>query len=162
VRTALFLASIAVGAVLALVGSEPYWGVAVAALLTFPLAAAAAVRDRQGAAPLLPALLAGLAGGVLIALALRLALVAPGWVSETDADCGGPSTGTQQVVLWAGAALLAASSLPIGAILVAVQRRIGRSRGEWAAGPTAPLSAYPLAVAAAGLALIAASFVTNC
>jgi hypothetical protein len=163
VSRALLAATIAVGAVLALLGTEPLWSVAIAALLTFPVAAALALRGTDGAAaPLLPALLAGLAGGVLIALALRLAFAAPDWLSETNADCGAASTGTQQVVLWGAAVVLAASSLPIGVILVRVRAGLGRGDRGPAAGAGSPLSAYPVAVAAAGVALIACLFVTTC
>ncbi len=110
---ALYAVSIAAGAVLGTLGSEPLWGVAIAALLLFPVATGAALRERRDdGAPLVPALLAGLAGGVLVALALRLALAAPDWLNETHADCGGASTGTQQAVLWAAAVVFAASSLP--------------------------------------------------
>ena len=153
----LFAASTAAGAVLGLLGAEPLWGVAIGALLVFPLATGAALRERGASSPpLIATLLAGLAGGVLIALALRLAVAAPGWLNETQADCGGPSTGTQQAVLWASAVVFAASSLPIGVILAALGRRLAKGDGG------VPLAAYPVAVAAAGVALVAAAFVTNC
>ena len=112
--------------------------------------------------PLGLALLGALAGGVLIALALRLAIDAPDWRSPTCADSGGTGTGTQQLVLWAAAVIFVVSALPLGATLLALGARLTARAGDAADRLQAPLSAYPVAVAASSLALIAAGFVTNC
>ncbi len=158
-RIALFALAAAVGVALALLGSEPLWLPAVAALLVFPVAAnAAAGRSRRRRpAPLLPAALTALAGGLLTALALRLALDAPGWLSATAADCGAPSTGTQQLVLWSASVVFFLAAFPIALTTL----RVGTSLRP-GAHTDAELSLYPIAVALAGLALIAAAFVTTC
>lgn len=161
-RMAPFALAAAVGVVLALLGSEPLWLPAVAALLIFPVAAnaaAARLRSSQPAA-LLPATLTALTGGLLTALALRLALAAPGWLSATAADCGAPSTGTQQLVLWTSSVVFFLAAFPVA---VATLRIGGGLRaGDHAEAEPPPLSLYPVAVALAGLALIAAGFVTTC
>jgi hypothetical protein len=163
-----FAAAVACGIVIGLLGSKPLWGAAVAALLLFPVACGVALRsprtEREGRpasrAPLGAVLVAGVAGGLLTILAIRLAIDAPDWINATSADCGGASTSTQRLVLWTGTMLFLLSTLPVVAALVALGRGLG------AAGPSvasrAPLSFFPIAVAASGLALIAASYVTNC
>lgn len=150
---------------MAVLGSEPIWIAAVVALIIFPLAAAAADRrSRPGRrlrqAPLVPALATALAGGLLIALLARLALAAPGWLSESSADCGGPSTGVQQLVLWSSALVFVVAATPVGITLVEIAARLREGRSEESS--PVPLVLYPLAVAASGLALIAAGYVTNC
>lgn len=162
-RRVLYFAAIAVGVVLALLGEEPLWFVAVAAVLAFPVATGLALQERAGrGAPLGLALLGALAGGVLGALALRLAIAAPDWRSPTCADSGGTSTGTQQLVLWAAAVIFVISALPLGATLAALGARLTARAGDATERLQAPLSAYPVAVAASSLALIGAGFVTTC
>lgn len=161
-RTALYAAAIGAGALVAQLGDEPIWIVAVLALLAFPVAAAAAVgtRSENRGAALLPALATALSGGVLAGLLIRLAVAAPDWVDGATTDCGGASTGTQQLVLWAAALILVLALLPVGAMLVGVGSRIA-GRGPQRAS-RGPLALYPLAVAASGVALIGASIVTSC
>ena len=161
-RTALYAAAIVAGALIAQLGDEPVWIVAVIALLAFPVAAAAAVGPEAGrrSTPLLPALAAALTGGVLAGLLIRLAVAAPDWVDGATADCGGASTGTQQLVLWAAALILVLALLPVVAMLMGLGARIA-GRGPQLAS-RGPLTLYPLAVAASGLALIGASIVTSC
>ena len=93
-------------------------------------------------------------------LAIRLAIDAPDWLNPTSADCGGASTGSQQLVLWSGALLFILSALYMAASLVVVGRSLGD--GATQVGSRSPLNFFPIAVAASGLALVAASFVTNC
>jgi len=159
----LFALAALAGAILALLGSEPLWLPAIAALLVFPFAASAAVRHAradEGRAPLLPATLTAFAGGLLTALALRLAADAPGWLSATAADCGGPSTGVQQLVLWTATLIFLVAALPVAATTLDIGRRVGHTGP--ADAPSPPLALYPVAVALSGLALVAASFVTTC
>ena len=162
-RKLLYVAAIAAGVVLALGGEEPHWPVALAALLIFPVAAGLALRKDSGrTSPLGLALPAGSAGGALTALALRVAAEAPDWVSATSADCGGAGTGTQQLVAWAAAVIFVLSALPVAASLVALGHRLGRRAGDPPGRLQAPLSAFPIAVAASGLALVVAGYVTAC
>jgi hypothetical protein len=154
-----------VGVVAALLGDEPLWLPAVAALLAFPIAAAVADRESKAGshlrtAPALPAAVTALTGGFLTALALRLALNAPGWLSTTAADCGGASTGVQQLVLWGGAVVFFLAAFPIAATTFTIGRRFRPSADAEPASP--PLALYPVAVALSGLALIAAGYVTTC
>jgi hypothetical protein len=160
-RRALFAIATGIGVYLALRGERPSWVIAVAALLIFPLAVGAAGRagGAEGRAPLPAALVVGLSGGMLAALGLRLAVLAPDWLNEGAVDCGGASTGAQQVVLWSGAVIFAVSALPVAASLYATWRLLGGGGGT---RPTAPLNLYPLAVGASSLALVGASFVTGC
>jgi hypothetical protein len=162
VLTALYAAAIGLGAALAQVGDEPIWILAVVALLAFPIAAAAATRGELGRAriPLAAGLGTALSGGVLAGLLVRLAVLAPDWVDAGAADCGAPSTGTQQLVLWAAAVIFVLAILPIAAMLVGVGSRMSGGGREIASRGS--LTLYPLAVAASGLALIGASFVTTC
>lgn len=163
-RRATFAAAVVLGLVIALLGSQPLWGAAVAALLLFPIACAAALgprgqgRGRSGA-PFLATLLAGVAGGLLATLALRLAFDAPDWVNPTSADCGGPSTAVQQLVVWAGAVIFAASAAPVAVSLATIARGLG---ARATTVTTTPLTFFPLAVAASAVALVGASFITNC
>lgn len=159
-RLALFAIAAAAGIAVALAGSEPLWLPAVAALLIFPLAANAAAGQAEAAAALLPAALTALTGGLLTALALRLALAAPGWLSATAADCGAPSTGTQQLVLWTASLVFLLAAFPIAVMTLRIAARL--RPGDRAGTAAPPLALYPVAVALAGLALIAAGFVTTC
>ncbi|MBA2523976.1 MAG: hypothetical protein H0V25_11715 [Solirubrobacterales bacterium] len=165
-RIVIYAAAIIIGVAIGLAGSEPLWVPAVAALLSFPFAAAAAARPRRYGggrgrhAPMLPASVTALTGALLAALALRLAVDAPSWLSGPAADCGAPSTSTQQVVLWAAAVVFAAASVPVVVTLLNVGRRLHGRRSSNLPAP--PLSLYPVAVAAAALALTAASFATTC
>ena len=162
-RLALFAIAAAAGIAVALAGSEPLWLPAVAALLIFPLAANAAAGQAEEAdrpAALLPAALTALTGGLLTALALRLALAAPGWLSATAADCGAPSTGTQQLVLWTASLVFLLAAFPIAVMTLRIAARL--RPGDRAGTAAPPLALYPVAVALAGLALIAAGFVTTC
>jgi hypothetical protein len=163
VRKALYAAAIALGAVLALLGSRPLWLPAIVALLVFPLAAAVVDRRaRQGrdrGTTTGAAVLAAIAGGLLTALAIRLALDAPDWLNGTSADCGGPSTSTQHTVLTAVTVVFAVAAAAVAVNLLAIGRRVGTDREEPALGS---LNLYPAVVAASGLALVAASYVTTC
>lgn len=161
-RLPLYALAAAVGLLLALLGSEPLWLPAIVALLVFPLAAAATARktDPDGRAPILPAILTALTGGLLSVLALRLAFVAPGWLRPVSADCGGPSTGVQQLVLWFSTLIFLFAVFPVAATTFNVGQRL-RSGNHAEAGPSA-LALYPVAVALCGLALIAAGYVTTC
>ena len=164
-RRPMYAVAIGLGAVLALLGSRPLWIPAVLALLAFPLAASVADRRSReqrasSRAPLPAAAVTPIAGGLLTALAIRLALDAPGWLSGPAADCGGPSTATQQVVLWGAAMIFAFATLPVAMTLLNIGQRVGVGDHDLSAPP--PLSLYPVAVAASGLALVAAGYVTSC
>jgi hypothetical protein len=167
-RLITFAAAVIGGIVIGLLGSQPLWGVAVVALLLFPIACGVALRGprtgsearRTPRAPLGAVLIAGVAGGLLAILAIRLAIDAPDWINPTSADCGGPSTSTQRLVLWTGSLLFMLSALPIAATLVSLGRGLGPAGVR--AGSRTPLTFFPVAVAASGLALIGAAFVTNC
>lgn len=158
-RLPLYALAATLGIALALLGSEPLWLPAVAALLVFPASAAVASRDSDRA-PLLPAVMTALAGGLLTALALRLAFAAPDWLRTTSADCGGPSTGVQQLVLWSSTLIFLLASFPVAATTLTIGRRLRSDAG--AAAPSPPLALYPVSVALCGLALIAAGYVTTC
>lgn len=164
-RKPLYATALAVGVILGLLGSQPLWIPAVIAVLVFPVAASVAERrSRPGrggrGSPLGATTLAALAGGLLATLAIRLAVDAPGWLSASAADCGGPSTSTQQLVLWASALTFAAAALPVAITLFSIARRLGTGYSGLVIDP--PLSLYPVAVSASGLALIACSYVTAC
>lgn len=153
------------GVVVALLGSEPLWIPAVVALLVFPIAAAIADRrsqpgPRARSAPLGASTLTAFAGGLLAALAIRLAVDAPGWLSATAADCGGASTATQQLVLWGAALTFAVAAAPVAVTLFSIGQRLRSEPSGPVVSP--PLTFYPLGVAAAGFALVAAGYVTNC
>ncbi len=164
-RIAIYALAAVAGIVIALLGDEPLWIPAVVALLAFPITAAICVREskpgsRARTAPFLPATATALAGGLLTALAIRLALDAPGWLSATSADCGGASTGVQRIVLWASAVIFFLAALPVAATTFSIGRRLRPEGVEDA--PPPPLALYPVAVALSGLALIAAGYVTTC
>ena len=164
-RIALYALAALVGIVIALLGDDPLWIPTVLALLAFPFAAAVADRESRrargpSAAPLLPAMLTALSGGFLATLALRLAVDAPGWLSTTAADCGGPSTGVQQLVLWAAALVFFLAAFPPGVTVLNIGRRL--SPGDHSERESPPLILYPVAVAVSGLAQVAAGYVTTC
>lgn len=164
-RMALYATAAVAGIVIALLGDEPLWIPAVLALIVFPIAANVADREsrpgrRLRSAPLLPAALTALSGGLLTALALRLAVHAPGWLSTTAADCGGPSTGVQQLVLWASALIFFLAAFPVAVTVLNVGRRLPAGDHDELEPP--PLMLYPVAVALSGLALVASGYVTTC
>lgn len=160
-----YLLAALIGVVIALLGSDPSPIVAVVAVLVFPVAASAAdVRSRPGRrrrqAPLGPALLTALSGGVLAGLLARLAFAAPGWETAASADCGAASTGVQQLVVWSATLIFLLALIPVGLALAGIGARLAEGRTEEM--PRVPLALYPLAVAGCGLALIGAGFATNC
>lgn len=156
--TALYALAVALGAVLALLGEEPLWFLAVAALLVFPIAAGAASTGRPSPPA---ALAAALSGGLLVSLLIRLATLAPGWENATSADCGAASVSDQALVLSIAAVVFALAALPVIAGLIGIAVRTS-GRGPSERPSRAPLYLYPLAVAASGLALIGASTATTC
>lgn len=164
-RLLLYLLACATGLALALLGDEPLLGLALAAVLLYPLGLSFAIGgerderpDRQP--PLGSALLAGLAGTLLVVFLIRLAVAAPGWVDPLSADCGGPSTGAQQLATWLATLAFLLAALPEAVTLAALGGRL-RGTGHAARMPIS-LSAYPIAVAVAGIALIVASWATSC
>ncbi len=165
-RIALYVLACLAGAVLGLLGDEPGVVLALFAVLLFPVAVILLAtgdggdRSRPGAPPLGPALLAGVAGTLLVVFLIRLAAAAPDWVDPLSADCGGPSTGAQQLATWFATIAFALSALPVAESLVAIGGRLHR-RGPLAALPLS-LSFYPVAVAVSGIALIVASWATSC
>jgi hypothetical protein len=163
VRLALLLLFGLAGAVLAVLRDDPPIVLALAAVLLYPLAVALAAGsgDEGGSRPAFgPSLLAALAGAFLIAFLIRLAIAAPGWVDPLSADCGGPSTGAQQLATWFATLAFLLAAIPE---LVTLTALAGRLRGS-DAGSRLPLSLgpYPAAVALAGIALIVASWATSC
>lgn len=165
-RVALYLLACFAGLVLGLLGDEPKIVLALFAVLLFPVGVtfltAGGEDDRRPprSSPLGPALLAGVAGTLLVVFLIRLAVAAPGWVDPLSADCGGPSTGAQQLATWFATVAFLVSALPVAATLAAIGGRLHRT------GPlaTMPLSLgfYPVAVALSGIALIVASWATSC
>ena len=164
-RIALYLLACLAGAVLGLLGDEPLIGLALAAVLLFPLGIAFTMggehdERRRRRVPLGGALLAGVAGALLVIFLIRLAAAAPDWVDPLSADCGGPSTGAQQLATWFATVVFVLSALPVAATLAAIGGRL-RERGPLAALPLS-LGFYPVAVAGSGIALIVASWATSC
>ena len=164
-RVALYALLALAGAVIALLGEEPLWLPAVVALLVFPIAAMVSDREsrpgrRLRTAPVLPAALTALSGGLLTALALRLAVDAPGWFSSTAAACGAVSTEIQQLVLWFATFVFIVAAVPVAVTTLTIGRRL--RPGDHAEADSPPIALYPVAVAVSGMALIAASYVTNC
>ncbi|HET6830950.1 MAG TPA: hypothetical protein VFH44_06315 [Solirubrobacterales bacterium] len=162
-RLALLLLSGLLGAVLAALGDEPPIALALAAVILYPLGVALAAgggeEDRPSSA-FGPALLAVLAGVFLIAFLIRLAIAAPGWVDPLSADCGGPSTGAQQLATWFATLAFLLAAIPEVVTLTAL---VGRIRGsDPASRLPVSLGFYPAAVALAGIALIVASWATSC
>jgi len=165
VRLALYLLACLVGLALGLLGDEPLIGLALAGVILFPLGVSLAIGAAQDQEPPHPAplggsLLAGAAGTLLVVFLIRLAVAAPGWVDPLSADCGGPSTGAQQLATWFATIAFVIAAMPVAVTLAAIAGRLHRS------GPLSqlPLSLglYPFAVALAGIALIIASWATSC
>ena len=164
-RIGLYLLACLAGAVLGLLSDEPLIGLALAAVLLFPLGVSFTMGgehdERRGRpVPLGGALLAGVAGALLVVFLIRLAAAAPDWVDPLSADCGGPSTGAQQLATWFATIVFALSALPVAATLAAIAGRLKRD-GRLAALPLS-LGFYPVVVAASGIALIVASWATSC
>jgi hypothetical protein len=161
VRVALlsFLLAAVVGTVLALLGDDPPVVIALAAVILFPLGVALAVPDDRSPS-LAPALLGAAAGAFLVVFLLRLAIAAPDWVDPLSADCGGPSTGAQQLATWFAAVAFVLAAIPVAVTVTALAGRLAGSRPL--AGVPLTLAPYPFAVALAGLALIVASWATSC
>ncbi len=164
-RIALYPVACLAGLVLGLIGDEPLIGIAAAAVLLYPLGASivmGAERDgpRARAVPLGGALLAGAAGTLLVVFLIRLAVAAPGWVDPLSADCGGPSTGAQQLATWFATLAFLLSAVPEAVTVAAIGGRLRRS-GPLASLPLS-LAVYPFAVALSGIALIVASWATAC
>lgn len=182
-RISLYLLACAAGLALALLGDEPLLGIALAAVLLYPLGLAIAMAPERGerpdlarsdgpaevaigepsasgSTPLGGAALAWLAGTLLVVLLIRLAVAAPGWVDPLAADCGGPSTAAQQLATWFAAVAFVLAAIPVAVAITALGARLARSR-PLAALPLT-LAPYPFAVALAGIALIVASWATTC
>ncbi len=128
-RLIAYIAACLVGLLLALIGDDPPIGILVIAIVLYPLATATIIRaDSSSRAPrtpsLLPALLAGLTGTLLIVILIRLAVAAPDWVDPLSADCGGPSTGAQQLATWFAAVVFVLSAIPEAVTVAAVGRRL--------------------------------------
>ncbi len=164
-RVALYLLACLAGLVLGLLGDEPGIVLALIAVILYPvgvtfLTAGGDDRRPPRSSPLGPALLAGAAGTLLIVFLIRLAVAAPGWVDPLSADCGGPSTGAQQLATWFATVAFLVSALPEAVTVAAIGGRLRRT------GPlvTLPLSLtfYPVAVALSGIAIIVASWATSC
>lgn len=171
-RLVLYLLACVAGLALALLGDEPVLALALAAVLLYPLGVALAAGGIAGlgastdgapprrTTPLGGALLAGLAGAFLVVFLIRLAVAAPGWVDPLSADCGGPSTGAQQLATWFATLVFVLAAVPEAVNVASIGGRLGASRTL--AGVPVSLSLYPIAVAMAGIALIVASWATNC
>jgi small-conductance mechanosensitive channel len=161
-RIALYLLACFVGLVLALLGEEPLIALALAAVILYPLGVSFVMggeRDQSRPVPLGASLLAGAAGAFLAVFLIRLAVAAPDWVDPLSADCGGPSTGAQQLVTWFATVAFLLSSLPVLVTLAAIAGRL--RTGPLASLPLS-LGLYPFAVALSGIALILASWATSC
>ncbi|KAA0267935.1 MAG: hypothetical protein EDQ89_11475 [Acidobacteria bacterium] len=159
-HTISFLLAALLGFALAALGEEPPVVIALAAVILFPLAVALATGGGEGRPATGPALLGVVAGAFLVAFLVRLAIAAPGWVDPLSADCGGPSTGTQQLVTWFATLSFVLAAIPIAVAVAAIGARLAGSRAL--AGLPLTLSPYPFAVALAGIALIVASWATSC
>ena len=159
-----YIAACLAGLVLALIGDEPLLGLVVAAVIIYPLGTGLIIRaDSARLEPrnpaLLPALAAGIGATFLVVFLIRLAFDAPSWVDPLSADCGGPSVGVQEIVVWISAVVFIVASIPQAITAIGIGRRL-----RDAPGPSFPvsLSFFPIAVAFSGLALIVVSFVTTC
>jgi hypothetical protein len=163
----LFLLACLAGVALALLGDEPLVGLALAAVLLYPLGIYLSAPGEGGNGepegrpiPLGGALLAALAGALLVAFLIRLAIAAPDWVDPLSADCGGPSTGAQQLATWFATFAFVLAAVPEAVTLAGLGGRLGGSRALSQLPVT--LGLYPAAVALAGIALIVASWATSC
>jgi len=164
-RLALYLLACLAGVALALLGDEPPIGLALAAVILYPLGASLAVggeRDERRVRPvrLGAALLAGAAGMLLVVFLIRLAVAAPDWVDPLSADCGGPSTGAQQLATWFATIAFLIAAVPEAVTLAGLGGRLHGARTL--AQLPVTLGLYPAAVALAGIALIVASWATSC
>ena len=162
---ALFLLACLAGLVLALLGDEPQVVLALAAVIVYPLALSLAAGGRGEAGArhrpaLVPTLAAGAAGTLLVVFLVRLAVAAPDWVDPLSADCGGPSTGAQQLATWFATVAFLLAALPEAVTLTALAGRLRRSPAL--SRLPVSLGLYPFAVALAGIALIVASWATTC
>jgi hypothetical protein len=164
VRILLYLIACAAGLVLGLLGDEPLIGLALAAVIVYPIAVSFLIGGERDTHPrnpgLLPACVAGAAGTLLVVFLIRLAFAAPDWVDPLSADCGGPSTGTQQLATWFATIAFVFAALPEAVNLAAIAGRL-RGRGALGSLPIS-LGTYPFAVALAGIALIVAGYATSC
>ena len=163
----LFLLACLAGVALAQLGDEPLVGLALAAVLLYPIGVFLTVdpgpeddRQTRRPIPLGGALLAAIAGALLVAFLIRLAIAAPDWVDPLSADCGGPSTGAQQLATWFATLAFVLAAVPVAVTLAGLGGRLGGSRALSRLPVT--LSLYPVAVALAGIALIVASWATSC
>jgi len=166
-RLALYLLACLAGVALALLGDEPPIGLALAAVILYPLGMSFAVggereRDDRQVRPvrLGAALLAAAAGMLLVVFLVRLAVAAPDWVDPLSADCGGPSTGAQQLATWFATIAFLFAAVPEAVTLAGLGGRLSGSRALSQLPVT--LGLYPAAVALAGIALIIASWATSC
>jgi len=159
-RTASFLLAALLGLVLAALGDEPPVVIALVAVILFPLGVALAAARGEERPATGPALLGAATGAFLVAFLIRLAIAAPGWVDPLSADCGGPSTGAQQLVTWFATLSFVLAAIPIAVTVAAIGARLAGARTL--AGLPLTLSLYPFAIALAGIALIVASWATSC
>ena len=133
-RSILYVAACIAGLVLALLGDEPLIAILLAAMILYPLATGIIIRaDSSSRGPrtptIGPALAAGLAGTLLVAFLIRLAVDAPDWVDPTSADCGGPSTAIQQLAVWFAAIVFVLAAIPEAITVTAIGRRLRSSSG---------------------------------
>jgi hypothetical protein len=154
------LPAVAAGVVLALLGDDPPVLLAVAAVVLFPLGITLATGRDEEPPALAPALLGAIAGAFLVVFLIRLAVAAPDWVDPLSTDCGGPSTGAQQLATWFAAVAFVLAAIPVAVAVAALAVRVTRTRAL--AGLPLTLAPYPFAVALAGIALIVASWATSC
>ncbi len=163
-RLVAFLLACAAGLGLGLLGDQPLIGLALAAVLLYPLGLSFVIGGERDSGrrpvPVGPALLAGVAGSLLVVFLVRLAIAAPDWVDPLSADCGGPSTGSQQLATWFATIAFLIAAVPEAVNLAALG---GRLRGPGPlSGLPLTLGLFPFAVALAGLALIIAGYATSC
>ena len=155
----LFLLACLAGVALALLGDEPLVGLALAAVLLYPLGVYLTVDAGAGEGPTTRRPIP-LGGALLVAFLIRLAIAAPDWVDPLSADCGGPSTGAQQLATWFATFAFVLAAVPEAVTLAGLGGRLGGSRTLSQLPVT--LGLYPVAVALAGIALIVASWATSC
>jgi len=166
VRIAIYALACLAGIVLGLLGDEPNIVLALFAVLLFPVGVTFLTagdgddRREPRSSPLGPAVLAGVTGALLVVFLIRLAVAAPDWVDPLSADCGGPSTGAQQLATWFATFAFVLAAVPEAVTLAGLGGRLGGSRTLSQVPVT--LGLYPVAVALAGIALIVASWATSC